>query len=193
LPTRWFTLVASAYRGGDLRFYFGGQVNSYVTDFTGLTNPLVFTTTDGGPLAAAGVAALAYNPTTGAVGIAPEKPIRSFGGFAEIGFPLSRWFHASPTGHNAGWQLFVRAGKDQVVARDLDNKNFVGALPMAMGKEGSATLYYKFNQWCQFAFEQSIYATRLGRATGVPDYTIDNKLSNEWQDHRSELGPIFTF
>ncbi len=193
LPTRWFTLVASAYRGGDLRFYFGGQINSYITDFTGLTNPLVFTTTDGGPLAAAGEAALAYNPVTGAVGIAPEKPIRSFGGFAEVGFPLSRWFHANPAGHNAGWQLFVRAGKDQVVARDLDNKNFVGALPMAMGKEGSATLYYKFNQWCQFAFEQSIYATRLGQRTGVPDYTIDNKLSNEWQDHRSEFGPIFTF
>lgn len=35
LPTRWFTLVASAYRGGDLRFFFGGQVNSYATDTTG--------------------------------------------------------------------------------------------------------------------------------------------------------------
>src|ERR1019366_8337969 len=27
LPTRWFTLVASAYKGGDLRFMFGGQAN----------------------------------------------------------------------------------------------------------------------------------------------------------------------
>jgi len=26
LPTRWFTLVGSLYKGGDLRFFFGGQV-----------------------------------------------------------------------------------------------------------------------------------------------------------------------
>jgi len=31
LPTRWATLVASAYFGGDLRFFFGGQVNSFFT------------------------------------------------------------------------------------------------------------------------------------------------------------------
>ena len=38
VPTRWFTLVGSAYRGGDLRFFFGGQINSYGTDVAGLTN-----------------------------------------------------------------------------------------------------------------------------------------------------------
>ena len=32
IPTRWFTLVATAYKGGDMRFYFGGQINSYFTD-----------------------------------------------------------------------------------------------------------------------------------------------------------------
>jgi hypothetical protein len=32
LPTRWFTLSTSLYRGGDLRFFFGGQVVSYYTD-----------------------------------------------------------------------------------------------------------------------------------------------------------------
>ena len=26
IPTRWFTVVASAYQGADLRFYFGGQI-----------------------------------------------------------------------------------------------------------------------------------------------------------------------
>ena len=36
LPTRWFTLVASAYFGGDLRFFFGGQVNTFFTDVGGL-------------------------------------------------------------------------------------------------------------------------------------------------------------
>ena len=56
----------------------------------------------------------------------------------------------------------------------------------------AATLYYKLNQWCTFGFEQSYYATRT-----VPDlgtiYVIAGKPSFEWQDHRSEFGPIFTF
>ena len=69
LPTRWFTLVGSAYRGGDLRFYAGSQINSYFTNINGLfnlTNSLV--TTDGGPYAVAGGAALGcnINPGTGA-------------------------------------------------------------------------------------------------------------------------------
>lgn len=201
LPTRWVTVVASAYRGGDLRFYFGGQVNSYATDLTGLTNPIGFTTTDGGPLTAAGMAVLATN-AAGNVVVAPQRPIRSFGGFASVGLPLSRWAHADPRGHNAGWQLYFTAGKDQVLHRDLTNTNYAASvntlspLPLLMGKMGAATIYYKFNQWCQFAFEQSTYATRLA---GGGDYTIGTnpngtpKLSNEWQDHRSEFGPIFTF
>src|SRR5208337_669888 len=48
LPTRWFTLVASAYRGGDLRFFFGGQVNTFFTDLGGLNNAFTFNTVDGG-------------------------------------------------------------------------------------------------------------------------------------------------
>ncbi len=196
LPTRWFTLTASAYRGGDLRFYFGGQVNSYATNLTGLSNPIQFTTTDGGPLAAAGEAILATNGA-GNVVIAPEKPVRSFGGFAELGIPISRLLNASPTGHNAGWQIFLHAGKDQVVHSDLANPNLIGVLPLLMGKMAAVTVYYKFNPWCQFAFEQSIYATRL--APGSNGYTIGTnsngtpRTSNEWQDHRSEFGPVFTF
>ena len=60
-----------------------------------------------------------------------------------------------------------------------------------MGKSAIATLNYKVNNWCTFGFEQSIYATRgLG-----PRSAIHNcwKASNEWQDHRTEFGPIFTF
>jgi len=202
LPTRFFTLVASAYRGGDLRFYFGGQVNSYATDLSGLTNAVAFTTTDGGPLTAAGMAALATN-AAGQVVVAPQKPIRAFGGFVNVGFPLSRWFNANPAGHNAGWQLYFHAGKDEVVDRDLKNTNYAASvntlspLPLLMGKVGAVTLYYKLNQWCQFGFEQSIYATRL--AGGLDGYVIGTnpngtpRTSNEWQDHRSEFGPIFTF
>ncbi len=60
-----------------------------------------------------------------------------------------------------------------------------------MGKLTAATLYYKLNPYVTFGFEQSIYATR--RMDGLPIYTIAGKPSNEWQDHRTEFGPIFTF
>ncbi len=217
IPTRWFTVVASAYQGADLRFYFGGQINSFATDvsnLTGIQGP--FPTLDGGPLAAAGGAVLGcsgvFTPTGGApvngitpgtcggtVVVAPQRPIRGFGGFVQLGLPLSRWFNANPRGHNAGWQLLFTVGKDQVNDHDLNHPGFIGAyngggtapLPLLMGKTAIGTLYYKFNNWCQFAFEQSVYATRgLDHAT---IYTIAGTPSNEWQDHRTEFGPIFTF
>ncbi|MFZ0806770.1 MAG: hypothetical protein WAN03_11330, partial [Candidatus Sulfotelmatobacter sp.] len=125
LPTRWVTIVASAYRGGDLRFFFGGQVNSFATDTNGLTNiqsgpsGAGFATLDGGPLIAAGGAVLGTN-AQGNVVVAPQKPIHAFGGFVNIGLPLSRWFNANPKGHNAGWQLYLHMGKDQVPNRDLN-------------------------------------------------------------------------
>jgi len=208
IPTRWFTLVASAYTGGDLRFFLGGQLNTYYTDVAGLTNVVgPYITADGGPLAAAGSAVLGTNGA-GQVVVAPQRPIRAFGGFAQLGLPLSRWFNANPKGHNAGWQVLFTIGKDQVNNKDLNNPsgsfcgisgnclpfsgvNSVSPLPLAMGKTFIGTLYYKFNTWCQFGFEQSVYATRA--MDGFPLYTIAGVPSNEWQDHRTEFGPIFTF
>jgi hypothetical protein len=195
LPTRWATVVASAYFGGDLRFFFGGQVNSFYTDTAGLSNPVTFTSVDGGPLAAAGAPTLATN-AAGQVVVAPQRPIRAFGGFVNLGLPLSRWFNADPKGHNGGWQLYFHMGKDQVVHSDLVTPNAGAAantlspLPLLMGKLVAGTLYYKVNPFVTFGFEQSIYATRL--APGL-DYTIAGQPSNEWQDHRTEFGPIFTF
>jgi hypothetical protein len=217
LPTRWFTLVATAYKGGDLRFLLGGQLNTFATDVGGLSGTQgPFPTLDGGPLAAAGGAVLgcsgtftASGPTdangitpgtcSGTVEVAPQRPIRSFGGFVQLGLPLSRWFNADAKGHNAGWQLYFTVGKDQVVDRDLNNPGYKAAyngvgtspLPMAMGKMAALTLNYKVNNWAQFSFEQSIYATRL--LDHLPLYTIAGNPSNEWQDHRTEFGPIFTF
>jgi hypothetical protein len=197
LPTRWFTLVASAYFGGDLRFFFGGQVNTFFTDVGGLNNPVTFTPVDG-VVNASGTPQLACTAAltaagacpTGDVVVAPERPIRAFGGFINLGLPLSRWFNANPKGHNAGWQLYFDLGKDQVVHKDLYNPNAEGVLPLLMGKMAVATLYYKVNPYVTFGFEQSIYATRL--KSGV-DYTIAGSPDNEWQDHRTEFGPIFTF
>jgi hypothetical protein len=195
--------VASLYKGGDMRFYFGGQINSYFTDVSGLTNVVgPFETADGGPLAAAGGAVLGTNGA-GQVVVAPQKPIQAFGGFVQLGLPLSRWFHADPHGHNAGWGLQFLVGKDQVVDNDQNRANGIGCaaadgsascgggLPMSMGKTAVGTLTYKLNNWCQFVFEQSVYATR--GFDHILLYTIAGQPSNEWQDHRSEFGPIFTF
>jgi hypothetical protein len=207
IPTRWFTVVATAYRGGDLRFYFGDQINSYATDvgqLTAVSGPYV--TADGGPLAAAGGAVLGCTAALvagqcpgGSAEVAPQRPIRAFGGFVQLGLPLSRWFNADPKGHNSGWQLLFTIGKDQVNDHDLNNPGYVAAyngggtapLPLLMGKTAIGTLYYKFNNWCQFAFEQSVYATRAKDHLTL--YTIAGAPSNEWQDHRTEVGPIFTF
>ena len=196
LPTRWFTLVASAYRGGDLRFFFGGQVNTFATDTSGLTNIQgPFETLDGGCLVASGCAVLGTN-ASGQVVVAPQKPIHAFGGFVNLGLPLSRWFNADPKGHNAGWQLYFHMGKDQVAAADLKNPGFTGnanilaPLPLRMGTLAAATLYYKFNPYVTFGFEQSLYSTRL--ISGA-NYTIAGQPSNEWKDNRTEFGPIFTF
>jgi len=216
IPTRWFTLVGSAYKGGDLRFLLGGQLNTFATDVNGLSGVQgPFPTLDGGPLAAAGGAVLgcsgtftASGPTAGGitpgtcagtVEVAPQRPVRAFGGFIQLGLPLSRWFNADPKGHNAGWQLHFTVGKDQVVDRDLNNPGFVGIyngggtapLPLLMGKSAIGTLYYKLNTWATFAFEQSVYATRGLDHANI--YTIAGTPSNEWQDHRTEAGPIFTF
>lgn len=217
LPTRWFTLVVSAYNGADLRFFFAGQVNSFATDTSGLSNIVGganaggtgynpgFATLDGGPLVAAGGAVLGCNINvasaalcpTGNVVVAPQRGIRTYGGFINLGLPLSRWFNANPKGRNAGWQLYLHAGKDQVNHHDLDytgysaNANTLAPLPLSMGKLAAATLYYKLNPNVTFGFEQSIYATRI--KDGIPAYTIAGQASNEWQDHRTEFGPIFTF
>jgi hypothetical protein len=203
LPTRWATLVASVYRGGDMRFFFGGQINSFFTDVSGLTGVVgPFETADGGPLAAQGGTVLGTN-AAGNVVVAPQKPIQAFGGFVQLGLPLSRWFNANPHGHNAGWQLLFTVGKDQVVDNDQLRANGIGCaaadgsascnggLPLSMGKSAIGTLYYKFNNWCSFAFEQSVYGTRLFDHLTL--YTIAGQPSNEWQDHRTEFGPIFTF
>jgi hypothetical protein len=126
----------------------------------------------------------------GNVAVAPQKPTSAFGGFVNLGLPLSRWFNADPKGHNAGWQLYLHMGKDQVVHSDLINANAEGVLPLLMGKLTAATVYYKLNPYVTFGLGQSIYGTRL--VQGV-NYTIAGKPSNEWQDHRTEFGSIFTF
>ena len=212
LPTRWATLVASMYRGADMRFMLGGQLNTYYTDTTGLYNVQQVQTLDNVDIASGGmqvgctvaITAGTCSASGGSWRIAPQRPIGAFGGFINLGLPLSRWFHADPKGHNAGWQLLLDASKDQVIHSDLARANGFGCgaadgsaacnggLPLSQGRLLAATLYYKVNNWATFAFEQSQYQTTLLPDVG-PLYEIAGHPSTKWKDQRTEFGPIFTF
>ena len=213
LPTRWFTVVASGYRGADMRFMLAGQLNTYFTDTTGLYNVQAVQTVDNVNLASGGMmvgcskpiaAASTCTASGGTWVIARQRPIGAFGGFINLGLPLSRWAHADPKGHNAGWQLYLNAGKDQVVHHDLARANGFGCasadgatacnggLPLSQSRMLAATLYYKLNTWATFAFEQSQYQTTLLPDIGAA-YTIAGTPATKWKDQRTEFGPIFTF
>lgn len=212
LPTRWLTLVASGYRGDDMRFMLAGQLNTYYTDVTGLNHVLFVPTVDNVNIAAGGMAvgctvAITAGTCTASGGtwkIAPQRPIGAFGGFINIGLPLSRYFHANPKGHNAGWQLYLHAGKDQVVHPDIKKALGIGCgaadgsavctggLPLSQSRLLAATIYYKLNNWATFAFEQSQYQTTLTPEVG-PLYTIAGTPATKWKDQRTEFGPIFSF
>jgi hypothetical protein len=224
LPTRWFTFVLSGYRGADLRQVLGGQLTTNYTGTIGLS-PIPLVNANGGTPAPfflgtgidnvagtlSGFALLGCNVNPGAgtcpsgnVAVAPEHGVRAYGGFAELGLPLSRWFNANPKGYNAGWQLYLHAGKDQLVHRDaamqlglLDaaGPNQIGqglGIPMIGSQFIGATLYYKINQWCAFGLEPTHYSSRA-----IPElgkfWTIAAKPSRIWQDQRVEFGPVFTF
>jgi hypothetical protein len=213
LPTRWFTIVASGYRGGDMRFMLAGQLSTFFTDTTGLFNVTQVPTVDNVQLAAGGMEVGCTVPfavggtCTGARGnwkIAPEHPIGAFGGFFNLGLPLSRWFNADPKGRNSAWNLYLNASKDQVVHHDLAHANGFGCtsadgltgcnggLPLSQSRLMAATLYYKLNAFTTFAFEQSQYQTTLLPDIG-PAYSIAGQAATKWKDQRTEFGPIFTF
>ena len=212
LPTRWATVVASVYRGGDMRFMLAGQLNTYYTDTTGLYNVQSVQTLDNVNQAAGSqqvgctvaITAGSCSASGGTWQIARQRPIGAFGGFVNLGLPLSRWFNANPKGHNAGWQLYLHAGKDQVVHRDLAHgfgfgcgsadglTPCNGAIPLSQSRLFAATLYYKVNQWATFAFEQSQYQTTLLPEIGAA-YTVAGTPATKWKDQRTEFGPIFSF
>ena len=208
LPTRWFTFVASAFRGADMRFMLAGQLNTFYTDTTGLYDVQTVQTQDNVGVAGAQqvgcTVAIGVGSTCSASGgtwkIARQRPVGAFGGFINLGLPLSRWFNADPKGHNAGWQLLLHAGKDQVVHSDIKKALGIGCgsagcnggIPLSQSRFLAATLYYKLNSWATFAFEQSQYQTTLTPEVG-PLYTIAGHASPKWKDQRTEFGPIFTF
>jgi hypothetical protein len=211
LPTRWFTFVASAFRGADMRFMLAGQLNTFYTDTTGLYDVQTVQTVDNVGVAGAqqigctvAITAGTCTASNGTWKIARQRPVGAFGGFINLGLPLSRWFNADPKGHNAGWQLLLHAGKDQVVHPDIKHALGIGCgsadgltacnggIPLSQSRLLAATLYYKVNNWATFALEQSQYQTTLTPEVG-PLYTIAGTPATKWKDQRTEFGPIFTF
>ncbi|MGA3317512.1 MAG: hypothetical protein ABSC64_13865 [Candidatus Korobacteraceae bacterium] len=194
LPTRWVTVVASTYYGADLRFFFGGETLSNYNQAAGLTGTASGFSVDRSSTVVFGTNA------AGAAVTAPQKPVRGYGGFVQLGLPLSRWFNAEPKGRNAGWQATLQYGIDAAVANDFRYAKDIGAAgggPIKDTLKG-ATIFYKMNPWVQFAFEESQYSgyalpassgEHAGHCTtkvaGLPTCT-----STDW---RSEFGPIFTF
>jgi hypothetical protein len=183
LPTRWFTLVGKYYSGSDLRFFFAGQLYSFFNDTAGLTGTATVASEDGASNVVLGTNA------SGQQVVAPERPVRAAGGFAQLGIPLSRIFHANPAGRNAGWTLYALYGVDQAKERDVNR-----AAPSASRHESTmavGTLNYKFDKWISFSFEQSLYTTHANPEEVLPLYR--GVHSREWNDVREEFGPVFVF
>jgi hypothetical protein len=183
LPSRFFTVVGKYYNGSDLRWYFAGQIFGPFNDTTGLTGTATAQTIDGS-------STLVFGLRGGVPVLANSLPTRAQGGFVNIGFPLSRWFNANPSGHNAGWQLYVHGGYDQVLARDVRREG--GG--RQKGRLYAGTLYYKLNNFISFGLEESLYTTVAIPLTATGQLPAFNgRPQREWNDFRTEFGPLFTF
>ena len=197
LPTPWFTLSANYFRGGDLRFFFAGILNSAFIDTQGATpitipGPTTLVTTTGTANIAQNVFSLSGDPITflnksGSAVLAPYRPIRGQGGFAQLGIPLSRIFGANPDGPNAGWRLFLAYGTDSVFARDVirpggNNLNRTDYVPIS--------LRYKINRWAEIVNETTWYDTRTADTRTVLFRGVPAHVNH---DIRNEFGTIFTF
>ena len=193
LPTRWATFVASAYSGADLRFFFGGQTLSYYNQAAGLTSVADGYSVDYNPAV--------FGKRDGIATVAPQLPVRGYGGFLQAGFPISRWFNADPKGRNAGWQAYFAYGIDAVNATDFYHDKDIGADGGGPIKSTvkAVTVFYKMNPWVQFGFEESAYSSYAVPAISGGDIGVCNatKVGNQpvcnATDWRTEFGPVFTF
>jgi hypothetical protein len=187
LPTRLVTLLVKYYRGADLRFYFANQLFSTFNDPTGLTAPLSGASIDGS-------SSLIFGMLNGAATVAQQYPVRGQGGFVNLGIPISRIFNADATSRQAGWTAYLHYGIDSAFARDV--RHMTIAAPVGNRGKGdlfAGTLYYKFNNWLTFGYEQSLYRTRAVDTVGVALPLYRGIPSREWHDLRSEFATIFTF
>ena len=182
LPTRYLTVMGKFYNGADLRYFFANQLYSYYNDTAGLTSLATAASIDGSSNVVFGTNA------AGQQVVAPERPLRTDGGWMQVGLPLSRIFQARAAGRNAGWSLYALYGVDQAKTRDL---NKLGGATRRYGTMAVGTLNYTLNRWVSFSFEQSLYTTHANPEQPLP--LFKGVPSREWNDVREEFGPTFTF
>jgi hypothetical protein len=182
LPTRFATLVGKFYSGAGLRYFFVNQLYSYYNDTAGLTNLASVPSMDGSSTIVFGT------DSAGRQVVAPERSIRTAGGFAQLGLPLSRIFKANPAGRDAGWTLYALYGNDQAKGSDLLR---LGGSTRHSSSMAVGTLNYSLNRWVSFSFEHSLYTTHANTQQTLPLFR--GVPAREWHDVREEFGPVFTF
>ncbi len=181
LPTRWFTLIGKFYNGADLRAYFGGQLFSTYNDTAGLTGTVTATSIDGS-------STVMFGLLNGQPVVAAQNAVRGYGGFINLGIPLSRIFNADPKGRMAGWTAYLHYGLDGAYARDARR---LGAV-RGRGDVVFASLQYKLNSFITFAYEQSLFRTRAVNNSGALPL-FRGIPSRETHNIRSEFATIFNF
>ena len=191
LPTRWFTVVASGYQGADLRFFFAGETLSNYNQAGGLT-----ATANGFSVDRASTVVFGTNAAGQAVA-APQLPVRGYGGFVQVGLPVSRWFNADPKGRNAGWQAYCNTVSTRLMPMTSNYAKGINATtgggPIKDTLKGF-TVFYKMNPWVQFGFEEGKYeGYALPNTKGVCTTKVAGLPTCTSTDWRSEFGPIFTF
>lgn len=196
LPTRWFTLIGKFYRGADLRAYFGGQLFSTFNDTTGLTGVQTATSIDGS-------STVAFGLLNGQPVIADQNPVRGYGGFINLGIPLSRIFDADPKGRMAGWTAYLHYGLDAAVSSDVrrilgNTLNPIGQPATGFGANrgrsdvAMGSLQYRLNSFVTFAYELSYFRTRAAN-NAAPLPLFRGIPSRSTQNVRNEFATIFTF
>ena len=162
---------------------------SYYNRSHGLTNIADGFSVDNNP-------ALFGTNAAGQAVVASQLPVRGYGGFVQLGLPLSRWFNAEPKGRNAGWQAYFEYGLDAANANDFYLAKGISATAGAGPIKSSikaATVFYKMSPWVQFGFEQSNYSScAVPISLGICTTKVAGKGSCTSTDWRSEFGLVFT-
>ena len=192
LPTPWVTWVTKFYKGDDMRFPFAGQLNDVFTDLNGATsigaaNSALSFTGKSIPFGCAGGTAAPLNCNGNPITIGSLRPVRGQGGFSELSFPLSRIFHADPSGHNAGWSLHLAYGTDRANAVDTRRPGGNGLVRTDLD---TASLTYKVNSWMSIIHEVSYIDTRAANRGSKLFRGLPATQAHSW---RNEFGTIFTF
>jgi hypothetical protein len=200
LPTPWVTLAGKYYKGDDMRFFFGGQLNDVWANLNGMFNVGSGISESGRAITfgcaggtTTGLPAATIDCHGAPVQSAILQPVGGSGGFAELSFPLSRIFNANPEGLNSGWILHMGYGTDRAKYSDAQHGNFLGRTDL-----DSASLTYRLNKWVTFVHETSLITTFVANSqtdAGFAVHTLPFAGRQVRQAHnwRNEFGPVFTF